>query len=66
VLTIDDSVAAAARGDAQYGRDNVFKRYCVGRGDAAAGLARAEVVVEGTYETGARNSSTSSRRASSP
>jgi len=55
VFTIDDSVAAAAAGDAQHGADNVFKRYRVTRGDAAAGLARADVVVvEGTYETGAQ------------
>ncbi len=54
VFTIDDSVAAAAAGDAQHGEDNVFKRYHVARGDAPAALARADVVVEGTYETGAQ------------
>jgi CO/xanthine dehydrogenase Mo-binding subunit len=54
VLTIEGSLAAAERGDAQYGSDNVFKRFRIARGDAAAALARAEVVVEGTYETGAQ------------
>ena len=54
VLTVEESLAAAARGDAQHGADNVFKRFRVGRGDAAAALARAEVIVEGTYETGAQ------------
>ncbi len=54
VFTIEDSLAAAARGDAQHGADNMFKRLHVARGDAAAALARAEVIVEGTYETGAQ------------
>ncbi len=53
-FTIDDSLAAGARGDAQYGADNVFKRFHVARGDARAALARAAVVVTGTYETGAQ------------
>ncbi|MEO6461670.1 MAG: molybdopterin cofactor-binding domain-containing protein, partial [Candidatus Eisenbacteria bacterium] len=48
------SLAAAGRGDAQHGADNVFKRFRVGRGDAEAALARADVIVEGTYETGAQ------------
>ena len=54
VFTIDESRAAAAKGKAQYGTDNVFKRYKVGRGNAEAALARAEIVIEGTYETGAQ------------
>jgi CO/xanthine dehydrogenase Mo-binding subunit len=54
VFTMEDSAAAAARGDAQYGGDNVFKRFRIARGDAAGALARADVVVEGTYETGAQ------------
>jgi len=53
VFTIDASLAAAKR-DAQYGADNVFKRFHVARGDAKAALARAAVVIEGTYETGAQ------------
>jgi CO/xanthine dehydrogenase Mo-binding subunit len=54
VFTMDESAAAAARGDAQYGRDNAFKRFRIARGDAAAALAGADVVVEGTYQTGAQ------------
>jgi CO/xanthine dehydrogenase Mo-binding subunit len=54
VFTLEESAAAETGGDAQYGRDNVFKRFRITRGDAALGLARAEVVVEGTYETGAQ------------
>ena len=54
VFTLEESVAAAARGDAQYGRDNVFKRFRITRGDAGLRMAGAEVVVEGTYETGAQ------------
>jgi CO/xanthine dehydrogenase Mo-binding subunit len=54
VFTLDESLEAARRGDAQHGADNVFKRFRVARGDAAAALARAEVVIEGTYETGAQ------------
>jgi len=53
-LTVDEALAAGARGDAQHGADNVMKRYHVARGDAAAALARADVVVEGTYDTGAQ------------
>jgi len=54
VFTIDASLAAGAAGAAQYGADNVFKRLRVARGDATVALARAEVVVGGTYETGAQ------------
>jgi CO/xanthine dehydrogenase Mo-binding subunit len=54
VFTIEDSLAAAAKGDAQDGGGHVMKRYRVARGDAAAALAQAEVIVEGTYETGAQ------------
>jgi CO/xanthine dehydrogenase Mo-binding subunit len=54
VFTLDESLAAGARGDAQYGDDNVFKRFHVARGDAGAALAASPVVVEGTYETGAQ------------
>ncbi len=53
-LTLDDSLAQAAQGDAQYGADNVFKRIHVARGDARAALARADVVVRGTYTTGSQ------------
>ena len=50
ILSVDD----AERSPAQYGTDNVFKRFHVRRGDAAAAMARADVIVEGTYETGAQ------------
>jgi CO/xanthine dehydrogenase Mo-binding subunit len=53
-FTYDEAAAQAARGEAQYGADNVFKHFHVARGDATAALARAEVVVRGTYETGAQ------------
>src|SRR5215468_1062816 len=54
VFTVDESTAAAARGDTQYGADNVFKRFRIARGDAARAIAGADVVVEGTYETGSQ------------
>ena len=54
VFTIDDSLAAAEKGDLQYGKNNVFKRFHVARGDAPVALANAAVVVTGTYETGAQ------------
>jgi len=38
----------------QYGTDNVFKRIDIRKGDAAAVLAGAARVVEGTYRTGAQ------------
>ena len=41
VFTIDESAAAAASGDAQYGSDNMFKRFRIARGDAARALERA-------------------------
>ena len=54
VFTPDASLEAGAAGDAQYGADNVFKHFHVARGDAKAALAKAPVVVTGTYETGAQ------------
>ena len=38
----------------QYGRDNVLKRLQIAKGDVEQALARAPVVVEGVYETGAQ------------
>ena len=38
----------------QYGTDNVLKRLKIEKGDVERALARAPVVVEGTYETGAQ------------
>ena len=54
VHTIDESLAMAARGDAQYGKDNVFKHFHVARGNAAKAMIQADLVVEGVYETGAQ------------
>ncbi len=47
-------VGASLASTPQYGADNVFKRIRVARGDASAAMARAAVVVEGTYRTGAQ------------
>ncbi len=49
VLTIEDSLA---RKDVLYGSDNVFKTIHIERGNTAAGLASADVVVEATYRFG--------------
>lgn len=38
----------------QFGPDNVFKRIEIVKGDVEAALASAEIVVEGTYRTGAQ------------
>jgi CO/xanthine dehydrogenase Mo-binding subunit len=54
--------AAKGRGDASastvappvYGMDNVYRRIEIKKGDAAAALASAALVVEGEYETGAQ------------
>ena len=51
VLTMEDSLARKA---VLYKRDNVFKEVRIARGDAAAALARAAIVVEGRYRTGAQ------------
>lgn len=37
-----------------YGEDNVFKHISITKGDVEAGLAQADVIVEGTYRTGAQ------------
>jgi CO/xanthine dehydrogenase Mo-binding subunit len=50
VFDVESSLASSP----QYGTDNVFKRISVARGDAKAAMARAPVVVEGTYRTGAQ------------
>jgi CO/xanthine dehydrogenase Mo-binding subunit len=51
VRTIDE----ALRGETVvWGKDNVFTRYAVDRGDAVAALGAGDLVVEGTYETGAQ------------
>ena len=52
VLTLDDALAPA---EVIWGRDNVFKRYDVVRGDVEAAFSTPGVViVEGEYETGAQ------------
>ncbi len=38
----------------QYGKDNVLKHLRIDKGDVGRALARAPVVVEGTYQTGAQ------------
>ena len=45
VFTLDDSLKAGARGDAQYGANNVFKHFHVARGDAQAALAMIEALL---------------------
>ena len=49
VLTIEDALAAQVR---IHGEDNVFKEIRIARGDAAAGMAGADVVVRGVYRCG--------------
>jgi CO/xanthine dehydrogenase Mo-binding subunit len=51
VLTIEEALA----GDpVVWGADNVFKEYNIVRGDVVAALAAADLVVEGSYTTGAQ------------
>jgi len=51
VFTIEDSLAQK---EIVWGSDNIFKSFLVEKGDADAGMAAAELVVEGEYETGAQ------------
>jgi CO/xanthine dehydrogenase Mo-binding subunit len=52
VFTLDDALAdTVLLGDRP---SNVFKEIVIGTGDPAPGFARAEVVIEGTYTTGAQ------------
>jgi CO/xanthine dehydrogenase Mo-binding subunit len=51
VLTIAD---ALARRHVIWGTDNIFKSYSVVKGDVDAAFARAAVIVEGDYATGAQ------------
>jgi len=51
IFTIDDSLAKRV---IISGEDNVFKSYLVEKGDVDAAWARADVVVEGEYRTGAQ------------
>ncbi len=49
VLSIEDSLAVKVK---LLGEDNLLKEYNIVHGDAAAALARAEVVIEGEYRCG--------------
>jgi CO/xanthine dehydrogenase Mo-binding subunit len=51
IFTIDEALAAR---DVIWGTNNLFKEYVVRRGDVEDALARADLVVEGEYETGAQ------------
>ena len=51
VFTIEDSLAKRV---IISGEDNVFKSYQVNKGDVDAAWARADIVVEGEYRTGAQ------------
>jgi CO/xanthine dehydrogenase Mo-binding subunit len=51
VYTIDDALKART---VIWGDDNIFKTYDVRRGDVDAAWASADLIVEGTYETGAQ------------
>jgi len=51
VFTIDDALDCRA---VVWGQDNIFKAYTVARGNVDEALSRAEIVVEGEYETGAQ------------
>ena len=51
VFSMDDSLA---RKHVIWGTDNIFKSYQVTKGHADAALREADLIVEGTYETGAQ------------
>jgi CO/xanthine dehydrogenase Mo-binding subunit len=51
VFTIEDSIAKRA---VIFGEDNVFKSYHMEKGDVEAAWARADLIVEGEYRTGAQ------------
>jgi CO/xanthine dehydrogenase Mo-binding subunit len=51
VFTIEDSLA---KKEIIWGEDNVFKKFLVEKGDVDSAWARAEIVVEGEYETAAQ------------
>ena len=51
VFTIDDALDCRA---VVWGQDNIFKAYTVARGNVDEALSRADIVVEGEYETGAQ------------
>jgi CO/xanthine dehydrogenase Mo-binding subunit len=51
VFSMDDSLA---RKHVIWGTDNIFKSYQVNKGHVDAALREADLIVEGTYETGAQ------------
>jgi CO/xanthine dehydrogenase Mo-binding subunit len=51
IFSIEDSLA---RKEIIWGQDNIFKSFCVEKGDVESASAGAGFVVEGTYETGAQ------------
>src|SRR5580692_3382261 len=51
IFSIEDSIAKRA---ILFGEDNVFKSYHMQRGDVDAAMARADIIVEGEYRTGAQ------------
>ncbi|HEX7295801.1 MAG TPA: xanthine dehydrogenase family protein molybdopterin-binding subunit, partial [Pyrinomonadaceae bacterium] len=51
VLTIDDSLS---KREIIWGDDNVFKTFRVNKGDVDSAWSKADLVVEGEYETGAQ------------
>ncbi|MGC2324380.1 MAG: xanthine dehydrogenase family protein molybdopterin-binding subunit, partial [Terriglobales bacterium] len=51
VFTIDDSLAQK---QVIWGEDNIFKTYLVESGDVESAWGRADLIVEGEYETGAQ------------
>ena len=51
IFTLEDSIDKRA---VIYGQDNVFKSYRVEKGDVDAAMAKADIIVEGEYRTGAQ------------
>jgi CO/xanthine dehydrogenase Mo-binding subunit len=51
IFSIEDSLA---RKEIIWGQDNIFKSFCVQKGDVDSAWATAAFVVEGSYETGAQ------------
>jgi len=51
IFSIEDSLA---RKEVIWGEDNVFKTFLVEKGDVESAWAKADVIVEGEYETGAQ------------
>ncbi len=57
ILSPEEAITAGERGEREmiiHKSDNVIKKYLIQRGEVAAGFAQAEVIVEGSYRTGAQ------------